>query len=286
MFDRLRAVLFNIGETRVTTLSLIIFAMTVVAAVVAGSLARRGIRRFFAKREAEGVSYALERIVQMFAVVIGVFIGLQNIGIDLTALAAFGAVLSVGIGFGLQGATQNFISGLAVLIERPVQKGDFIVIGDTVGRVESIKMRATRILTRDNVAIIVPNSELMTERVTNMSRPGVSYRLRIAVGVAYGSDTERVRDTLLAVAADHPEVLEDPSPVVFFDDFADSALAFTLGVWLTSPEREPFIASDLRFAIDAAFRDNEIQIPFPQRDLHLKSGFLSSGSTQTTHSPA
>ncbi len=273
LLGRLDDVLFTIGSTPVTPTSVLVFIATIVVAVILANVARRFIRRYFVRKgENEGIAYALERIVQILAIALGVVVGLENVGIDLTTLAALGALLSVGIGFGLQGVVQNFISGVAILIERPVQKGDFVVVGDTVGVVEEIAIRATRIVTRDAVSIIVPNHELMTMRVINMSRPNSVYRTRIAVGVAYGSDTELVKQTLLGVAGEHPDVLEEPAPRVFFRDFGDSSLDFEHGVWLTSPEREPAIASDLRFAIDRAFRDNGIHIPFPQRDLHLKSG--------------
>lgn len=265
--------LFKIGDTQVTPMSFVIFLVTIAAAFVLANLARRGIRRYFERKgEGEGVAYALERMVQIVAITLGILIGLDNVGIDLTAIAALGAMVSVGIGFGLQGVAQNFISGIAILMERPVQKGDFVIVGDTVGEVDEISMRATRIVTRDAVSIIVPNSELMTTRVINMSRPGGHYRARIGVGVAYGSDTELVKNTLLEVARANDAVLKKPQPQVFFKDFGDSSLDFELGVWLKSPEREPVIASELRFAIDRAFRKNAIEIPFPQRDLHIKSG--------------
>jgi len=264
--------LFRIGSTNVTPLSVLIFVLTVLIAVAIGRFARRGIHRYFKdKEQTEGIAYALERMVQLVAVVLGVLIGLQNIGIDLTALAAIGAMLSVGIGFGLQGLAQNFVSGITLLIERPVQKGDFVIIGDTVGRVDEIAMRSTRVLTRDGVAIIVPNHDLLTTRVVNLSRPDRMYRTRIAVGVAYGSDTREVERALLYVASKHPKIIRTPAPVVFFRDFGESSLDFELAVWINSAELEPQIVSDLRFAIDQSFRKRGIEIPFPQRDLHIKS---------------
>lgn len=176
------------------------------------------------------------------------------------------------IGFGLQNIAQNFASGIILLVERPVQKGDFVDVGDAVGTVEDIAMRATRILTRDGVQIIVPNSELVSGRVVNRSAPTTRSRVRVNLGVAYGSDTERVRDTLLAVAAAEPRVLRDPPPAVFFKDFGDSALVFDLAVWIDTPQLEFVITSDLRFAIDRSFRETGLVIAFPQKDLHLVSG--------------
>ena len=167
---------------------------------------------------------------------------------------------------------QNWVSGLTLLIERPVQRGDFVIVGDTVGVVEAITMRATRIMTRDKVAIIVPNSDFVTGKVVNMTQPDRMYRLRIPVGVAYGSDTAKVKECLLQVASENDDVLEDPAPQVFFVDFGNSSLDFELGVWLNQPAREPDIASALRFRIDAIFRESGVEIPFPQRDLHIRSG--------------
>jgi small-conductance mechanosensitive channel len=271
--EKLDTELFTVGTTQVTPLSFVIFAITIIVALVIAKVASRGIHRYFAGKDSgEGIAHALERMVLILSLALGVVVGLENVGIDLTALAAVGAMLSVGIGFGLQGVAQNFVSGVTILIERPVQKGDFVIVGDTVGEVHTIAMRATRIITRDAITIIVPNHELMTSRVINMSRPDSVYRARIGVGVAYGSDTALVKETLLGVARENPDVLEKPEPLVLFRDFGNSSLDFELCVWLESPKKELQIQSEIRFAIDQAFRDNDITIPFPQRDLHIRSG--------------
>jgi small-conductance mechanosensitive channel len=263
--------LFVVGKATITPLSFVVFAVTVGVALLLGNIAQRAIRRYFRdKPSAEGIAYALERMVKIGALALGIVIGLQNAGINLTALAAVGAMLSVGIGFGLQGVAQNFVSGIALLIERPVEKGDFVIIGDTVGEVDEISMRATRIVTRDAVTIIVPNNELMTTRVVNMSRPDPVFRARLRVGVAYGSDTDRVRQALVDVAVAHDAVMEEPSPEVLFRDFGPSSLDFDLAVWLQDAEGQLRVMSELRFAIDAAFRRDGIVIPFPQRDVHIK----------------
>ncbi len=271
----LHRVLLRLSGTEVTPLSLLIFLGTVALAVVLGQLARRAVSRFFLRRGGsaqEGMAYALGRILQYLVVTLGVMMALDTVGFSIKSLAAAGAVVAVGIGFGLQNIAQNFASGIILLIERPVQKGDFINVGDTVGTVEDIAMRATRILTRDGVQIIVPNSELVSGRVVNRSAPTTRSRVRVTVGVAYGSDTERVRRTLLAVAAGDTRVLREPTPTVFFKEFGDSALIFDLAVWIDTPQLEFVITSDLRFAIDRAFREAELVIAFPQRDLHLVSG--------------
>ena len=273
LLDRLDNPLFDLGGTKISTLSLIIFVATLCIAVALGTLTRRAIRRYFAGKTKvdQGAVYAIERIAQIAILVAGVLVGLENIGVDLTALTALGAVLSVGIGFGLQGVVGSWVAGLTILVERTVQRGDFIIVGDTVGIVDEISMRATRVLTRDQVAIIVPNHELVTGTVKNMTQPNRVYRVRIPVGVAYGSDTAEVRRVLLDVAREHAKVLDDPPPHVFFVDFGSSSLDFQLAVWIDHPETEPDTTSELRFAIDRAFREAGIEIPFPQRDLHLRS---------------
>jgi small-conductance mechanosensitive channel len=271
--------LFHLSGASVTPLSLLVFVFTLMGAILAGRMIRRVTTRFLIRRggaQAEGTAYAVARMAQYLIALVIVLVGLDNIGLSMSSLATFGTFLSVGVGFGLQNIVQNFVSGLILLIERPVQKGDYVRVGDTAGTVEEIAMRATRIITRDGVAIIVPNSELISGRVVNLSAPTSTYRVRVAVGVAYGSDTSMVRRVLLEVANADSRVLATPSPAVFFRDFADSSLAFELCVWLQDPHEEPLTTSDLRFAIDAAFREAGIEIPFPQRDLHVRSGLPAS----------
>lgn len=267
--------LFTLSGISVTPVSVALLLATLVVSGILGALARRAITRAFAVRNptSEGLGYAIGRISQYSIVALGLVVGLSNVGIDLTALTAAGALLTVGIGFGLHSIAQNFMSGLVLLIERPVQRGDFVVVGDTVGTVTEISMRATRIMSRDGIAIIVPNSELVNGRVVNQSAPTGVCRVRVRVHVAVGSDTELVRQTLLAVATGHADVLATPAPEVFFTDFAQGAYDFELAVWLRDPQPQPRVTSDLRFAIDRAFREQGIRIPLPQRDLHLAGGF-------------
>jgi small-conductance mechanosensitive channel len=193
------------------------------------------------------------------------------IGINLTGLAFFIGILSVGIGFGLQNIANNFVSGLILLFERPIKPGDMVSVGDTEGRVQEIQMRATTVLTRDNVTIIVPNSQLVSEKVINWSHKDPKVRIHIPIGVAYGSDVQLVTELLLKVAKGHPQVMDEPPPNVWFVDFGDSSLNFELLVWINNPILRKQIQSDLNYAIDAVFRQHNVTIPFPQRDLHLCS---------------
>jgi potassium efflux system protein len=268
----MREELFKLSTTPVSLLSILIFVLGIVVTFIVARGARAGVRAFFSRRPATpaGVTYATGRIVQYVVVIAGFLVCLDTLGIDLGTLAAFGAVASVGIGFGLQTITHNFISGLILLIERPVQKGDFVVVGDVVGRVTEIELRATKVVSRDGVAMIVPNSEFISARVINQSHPTTLKRVRVSVGVAYGSDPAKVRDTLLEIARAHPMVLKDPEPVVFFKSFGESNLEFDLAVWLEQPDPEPTVSSDLRFEIHRVFGERKIKIPFPQREVTLR----------------
>ena len=189
-------------------------------------------------------------------------------------------LLSVGIGFGLQNVASNFVSGLIILFERPIKIGDRITIGDVLGDVENISLRATLIRTMDNISIIVPNSEFISSRVINWSHRDPKIRVHIPVGVAYGSDVPLVIKSLLEVAENHPEVLKEPPPKFWFNEFGNSSLNFELLVWVPDPKRRPDIISELNKGIDEIFRKNKIQIPFPQRDLHIRSSVPIEALTQ------
>ncbi len=247
-------------------------AIVIVAYALAG-FADRTIHRVLARRQvAHGARFAMAKIVRSLIILLGVTVALTSIGLRLDALLAASTVVLVGLGFGLQNIAQNFVSGLILLIERPVATGDFVRIGDTLGSVVDIGMRATRVVTRDEVTIIVPNSELVTAQVVNHSVPTRNLRINVTVGVAYGTDPERVRALLLSLAASEPQLLREPAPEVRFDSFGESSLDFSLLVWIGSPREDLRIASHLRFAIEAAFRAHGLEIPFPQRDVRIRSG--------------
>jgi small-conductance mechanosensitive channel len=243
-----------------------------VSVVIASLLGRwaRGVLR--ARGLPLGTQFAASKIIGYVTITVGFMVALTSMGLKLDALIATSTVVAVGIGFGLQNVAQNFVSGVILLLEQPVRKGDFVRVGDALGIVDDIGLRATQIVTRDEVTIIVPNSHLITAPVINHSRPSKNLRIRIAVGVAYGSDTARVRGELIAVAAAEKHVLTSPPPEVRFEDFGESSLTFALLVWINEPQSDLRISSELRFAIAAAFRRAGIEIPFPQRDLHVRSG--------------
>lgn len=218
-----------------------------------------------------GVKGSITKFIGYATQILGIVITLEMVGISLSSIFALGGVLMVGIGFGLQNITQNFISGVILLFERPIKKGDLVEVDGVSGRVTEIGSRSTTITTRDDVSIIVPNSKFISQQVVNDSFSGERRRFHVAVGVAYGSDVDLVQKTLIEVAKNHSKVLDAPAPRVFFQDFGDSSLNFDLTIWVEDLWHSQVILSDLRFEIDRAFRKNKIEIPFPQRDLHVRS---------------
>jgi small-conductance mechanosensitive channel len=181
--------------------------------------------------------------------------------------------LSVGIGFGLQAIVNNFVSGLILLFERPIKTGDWIIVGNTEGYVKRISIRSTMIQTFDRADVIVPNSDLIANQVTNWMLYDPRGRIRVPVSVAYGSDTEKVRELLLEIANTHPEVITDgtsPTPRVLFLQFGDSSLNFELRCHIRNIDMRRIVMSDINFAIDKAFREHGVEIPFPQRDVHIR----------------
>lgn len=198
--------------------------------------------------------------------------GLAAAGVNFTSLAVIAGALSVGIGFGMQNIVNNFVSGLILLFEQPIKRGDWIRVGDTEGYVRKISVRSTVIQTFDRADVIVPNSDLIATQVTNLMLQDRLGRIKVAVGVAYGSDTKLVKKLLEEVAINHQLVISDttaPKPQAFFIEFGDSSLNFELRCFIQDVDQIFVVRSDLNFAIDAAFRANNVQIPFPQRDLHV-----------------
>lgn len=223
-----------------------------------------------------GLQDAIATLMEVSLMGLGGFILLQAWGIDLRALAVAASVLGVGLGFGLQNIVNNFISGWILLIERPVQVGDFINLGDLMGTVERIGARSTEIRTLDRVSIIVPNADLVDSRVVNWSHGHPVSRLHIPLGTAYGSPIDQVHLAVLEAAQIHPEVLRYPKPQLRFLGFGDSSLDFDLIVWIRDPRHQFDIKSDLYYLLEANLNRYQIEIPFPQRDLNLRTPELQS----------
>ncbi len=264
--------LLSVAGAPITPGSLLVGTAVVFVAFALANVLAFSVRRVLrARGTGQGVQFAVAKIVRYTVTAIGLLGAVNAMGFRLDALLAASAVLAVGIGFGLQNIAQNFISGIILLLEQPVRHGDFIRVGVTLGTVEDIGLRATHIITRDEVTMIVPNSALITAEVVNHSRPTTSLRIRVTVGVAYGTDTETVRRVLMDVAKANDGVLATPTPEVRFEDFADSWMLFALLCWIPNARDDLRVGSSLRFAIEKAFRQNGIVIPFPQRDIHTKS---------------
>ncbi|MGI8438246.1 MAG: mechanosensitive ion channel family protein [Chthoniobacterales bacterium] len=230
------------------------------------------------------LQYALSQIISNAVLVIGVVVVLTNTGINLGALAVFAGAIGVGVGVGLQSIASNFISGLVILAERPIALGDRVEVGDVAGQVEKIRARCTIIRTNDNISIIVPNSKFIEQPVTNWTYGDPRVRFRIPIGVAYGSDLEVVKNALIAAGKENENTLDDPAPSVFLDKFGDSSIDFELVVWSSEMSYRPRrYKSDLYFAIARKLDEAGIEIPFPQRDLHIRSGTLpSTGAERET----
>jgi small-conductance mechanosensitive channel len=221
------------------------------------------------------LQYAIAQIISNVVLVVGVLIVLENTGIHLGALAVFAGAVGVGVGFGLQNIASNFISGLVILAERPITIGDRVEVAGITGQVQQIRARSTVIRTNDNIMMIVPNTKFIDSPVTNWTYGDPRVRFRIPVGVAYGSDISKVREALLAAGRGNPNTLKDPAPSVFLEKFGDSAIDFQLVVWSSEMSARPSrYRSDLNFAIEQKFREAGIELPFPQRDLHIRSGVL------------
>lgn len=275
--DFLSIHLFNIGTTNVTLwLVLNILFFLVLLVFFTGKL-KKWILELLQKRShiTPGVGDAIATIVRYLFVIIGLVIILQTMGIDLSSLVVLAGALGVGLGFGLQNIVNNLISGIIILFERPIKLGDRVVVGEVEGNVTAINIRATTVVTNSNVAIIIPNSEFISAKVTNLSYTDDKIRFDIPVGVGYSSDINLVRKALLEVAAEEPGILPDPPPKALFLEFGDFTYNFVLRVWTSEYLKTPKVFRSLvNFKMWQKFKDYNIEVPFPQRDLHLRSGVL------------
>ena len=231
------------------------------------------LARYYRRSKVDvGSQFAINRLLTYFVYLIGVLLVIQAAGFDLLVIWTGAAALLVGIGIGLQQTFNDLICGVIILFERSVKVGDVVELtGHQVGTVRKIGTRTSIVETRDDIMIFVPNSKLIGENVTNWSHVERVARFHVTVGVAYGSDVDKVRDVLLEVARSHPRSLKSPGPGVRLVNFGDSSLDFDLMFWSRDFLRIEDVRSDIRFAIDRAFRENGIEIPFPQRDVWVRS---------------
>lgn len=227
-----------------------------------------------------GVSESIGTIIQYVAVLVGGLIIVQST-INLGSLNVLAGALGVGIGFGLQNIANNFISGLIILFERPIKVGDRIEVGNISGDVVKVAARATTVNTNDNISIIIPNSEFISQKVINWSHSDRNIRFHLPVGVAYKEDPAKIKTILLEVAEKHPDVLKKPAPEVLFIEYGDSSINFDLMIWTNTYINRPLVLkSQLYYLIFEKFKQHEVEIPFPQRDIHIKTGLTQGQITK------
>jgi small-conductance mechanosensitive channel len=272
----LSTTLLTLGDREITIIGFLLFiiffgGLFISTGILTNLLRTRILQVTRINRGAQEVISVIIRYCLLF---FGTIVLLQFFGVNLSSLAIIGSAFGVGIGFGFQDIAKNFASGIVLLFERSIQVGDFIQVDDHMGTVERVGARSIVLKTLDRISIIVPNSRLLADEVINWSHGNPASRIHIPIGVAYGSDAQKVKSALLQAASEHPEVLRYPQPQVFFTSFGDSSLDFELLVWTSDPSRQQPLISDLYFQIEKIFRQQEIQIPFPQRDLHLRTGNL------------
>ena len=269
--------LFGADTVTIGGILLLVFLFASVI-IVERILQRLLIRRFLSKTRLQpSLQYGLSRIFGYTLIAIGFYVAFQAVGFDLSSLAIVAASVGVGVGFGLQNIINNFVSGIIILAERPISIGDRIEVAGVAGRVTKIQLRSTTVVTNDNITMIVPNADFISNTVTNWSHGDPKVRIRVPIGVAYGSDLKLLQRLLLEAAEEHPKALRDPSPVVLFTEFGDSSLNFELGVWTQEMTATPIhFTSQMNFIIEQKLRENDIEIPFPQRDLHVRSGLPES----------
>ena len=263
--------IFEIGKFTLSIYNLIL--ITVIFFAVKGinhSLDLLVKKRFEKKGfNDEGRGNSIHQIFKYIVYVFGFFIGIRSLGINVDLILGAFAALGLGVGFALQDVFKDLISGIIILFEGNVSVGDILEVDGTVGAVKEIKLRTSVIRTHDGVYIVLPNNRVVNDKVINWTKSSRLSRFHINVGVAYGSDVERVKELLLTAAKELEEVSNRPSPKVFFKNFGDSSLDFEIHFWVINTWEIEIIKSDLRFYIDKLFRKNNISIPFPQRDVHM-----------------
>ncbi len=277
VIDVFSAPLLKLGNISYSLTQLVILVIIVIAWIISAGLLTSWLKAKVLR--ASNIDRGLQEIIATFTrytlMVIGLLVLLQVWGINISSLTIVASALGLGIGFGFQDLAKNISGGFVLLVERLVQVGDFVEVGENQGTIEHIGTRSTKIRTLDNISITVPNTQFLDNEVINWNKDNPISRLHVAVGVAYGSDPYQVRSALLEVAGENSEVLTNPVPQVFFKGFGDSSLDFELLVWTDRPDRQFVLISDLNYRIYASLKQHNIEIPFPQRDLHIKSAQLS-----------
>jgi small-conductance mechanosensitive channel len=265
--------LFVIGDKPLSLSSIVALILLALATFIVSRFISEWIKRGLLVRMgmSRGSREALAAVIHYLLAGLGFLIVLQAAGINLSSLTVLAGVLGIGLGFGLQNLTSNFVSGLTLLVEQPIKVGDFIEVDKLLGTVESISIRSTIVRTIDGVFVIVPNIRFVENNIINWSYRDPKCCIHIPVGVAYGTDPVLVTEALLAAARMESGILYNPSPRVWFKSFGDSSLNFELLVWIEEPENSDPIKSALHFRIEYEFRQRGIEIPFPQRELNIRN---------------
>jgi small-conductance mechanosensitive channel len=263
----------SVGSLSISLWDILAFILAVWLALLASRLTRFVLEQDIYPRLAlpRGVPGAISKLSHYTIIGLGIMIAVAAAGIDLSSLALLAGALGVGIGFGLQGIVNNFVSGLILIFERPIQVGDTITLDTLSGTVRNIGIRSSMVRSFEGADVIVPNGDLIASRVVNWTLSDRLRRIEIQVGVAYGSDPHQVKEILLTVAREQPDCIENPKPYVLFETFGDSALEFILRFWTSNYSDWLDIRSDATFAVHDALQAAGIVIPFPQRDVHIRS---------------
>jgi small-conductance mechanosensitive channel len=262
------------GALRISIGDVLAFAITIYAAFLFSSLVRFVLEEdvFPRLHLSAGLPYALTSVFRYCVIFVGFILALLALGVNLDRVTVLGGAFGIGIGFGLQNIVNNFVSGLIVLFERPIRVGDAVQIGDVQGEVRRIGIRSSTVRNWEGAEVIVPNSQLVADKVTNWTPAQPRRRIDIAVGVAYGTAPDKVLKVLGEVAGAHPDVAADPAPQALFLGFGDSALKFELRVWTRRLDRHVAVKSELGIAVYAALREAGMTIPFPQQEIRVVSG--------------
>jgi len=279
--DFLNEPLLQIGDWTFT-LALVVKAIVILAlSVFLSRLIARGVLRRAMKKAGVdvGVENAVVTITYYVLLIVGLTFLLAELGISTANLAVFAGAIGLGVGIGLQDIAKNFISGLVLLVARPIKPGDRIVTDGLEADVKKISAYFTSVQTLDHASVIIPNHDLLNSRLLNWTYENDRRRYRVPIGVHYRSDPEQVREVLLKVASENSNVLPEPAPEVLLKEFADSSINFELVVWTATMTYRPFqMQSDLNFAVHRALKGAGIEIPYPQRDVHIRSSSVPLGN--------
>jgi small-conductance mechanosensitive channel len=267
--------LFQLGDSSITLSSLMwLLASLVLLFTISSFIKRMLVNRVLTRYDLEmGTAESVGTIIRYGILLLGMVIILQTSGINLSALGILFGALGIGIGFGLQNISSNFISGIIILFERPIKVGDRVEVDGIAGNIVNISARSTTLITNDNIAIIVPNSQFINDKVINWSLNDKLVRFNIPVGVSYKEDPAKIKRILLEVAQNCEGVEKSPAPDVLFEAFGDSSLKFVLRVWSTEYSYvPPILKSKLYFSVFEKFKEHGVEIPFPQQDIHIRTG--------------